>query len=49
MVDHSGDSLKITLLEKKSFVRFTDVFAGGFWTMARSEGNIFFVLYIGKF
>jgi len=44
MVDESGRSLKITVLEPitRRFVKFVNVFAGGFWTMAKSEdGRLF--------
>ena len=44
MVDDSGESLKITILERGKFVRFVDVFAGGFWSMARSEGRFFKII-----
>jgi hypothetical protein len=40
MVDDSGKSLVIILLERGKFIRFVDIFAGGFWSMARAEGNI---------
>lgn len=39
MVDDSGKSLVINILERNKFVRFTDVFASGFWSMARTEGS----------
>uniref|UniRef100_A0A915DV37 Regulator of chromosome condensation n=1 Tax=Ditylenchus dipsaci TaxID=166011 RepID=A0A915DV37_9BILA len=42
MVDSSGRSLKLTVLERGRFVKFTNVFAGGHWTMGRAEdGRIF--------
>lgn len=42
MADDTGRSLRRQVLEKSKFVKFADIFAGGFWTMARSmDGRIF--------
>lgn len=46
MVDDSGRSLTIRILEREKFVRFVDIFAGGFWSMARAEGNNVFLSFL---
>uniref|UniRef100_A0A914XV55 Regulator of chromosome condensation n=1 Tax=Panagrolaimus superbus TaxID=310955 RepID=A0A914XV55_9BILA len=42
MADDTGKSLHRSVLEKSKFVKFSNIFAGGYWTMARSmDGRIF--------
>uniref|UniRef100_A0AC34R956 Uncharacterized protein n=1 Tax=Panagrolaimus sp. JU765 TaxID=591449 RepID=A0AC34R956_9BILA len=43
VADFTGKSLKRSVLEKGKIIKFTDVFAGGYWTMARAEDGRIFV------
>ena len=49
MADDSGKQLRRQVLEKNKFVKFTNVFAGGFWTMARSTDGRIFVCGLNNF
>uniref|UniRef100_A0A914DIE3 Regulator of chromosome condensation n=1 Tax=Acrobeloides nanus TaxID=290746 RepID=A0A914DIE3_9BILA len=49
MVDDSGKSLVIILLERGKFIRFVDIFAGGFWSMARAEDGRIFACGLNNF
>lgn len=48
-MDDSGQSLVIRVLERNKFVKFVDVFAGGFWSMARAEDGRIFVCGLNNF
>jgi regulator of chromosome condensation len=42
MADDTGKSLHRSVLEKSKFIKFSNIFAGGYWTMARAmDGRIF--------
>lgn len=42
MANDTGKTLRRPVLEKNKFVKFSNIFAGGFWTMARAmDGRIF--------
>uniref|UniRef100_A0A914PCC0 Uncharacterized protein n=1 Tax=Panagrolaimus davidi TaxID=227884 RepID=A0A914PCC0_9BILA len=42
MADVTGKSLHRSVLEKSKLIKFSDIFAGGYWTMARAtDGRIF--------
>lgn len=49
MVDQSGNSLILRVLEKHHFIRFVNVWANGFWTIARAEDGRIFVCGLNNF
>uniref|UniRef100_A0A914HFK4 Regulator of chromosome condensation n=1 Tax=Globodera rostochiensis TaxID=31243 RepID=A0A914HFK4_GLORO len=49
MVDESGASLTLRVLEHKQFVRFVNIWARGFWTMCRAEDGRLFVCGLNNF
>jgi alpha-tubulin suppressor-like RCC1 family protein len=49
MVDDSGRSLVISILERGKLLKFVDVFAGGFWSMARAEDGRIFACGLNNF
>ncbi|KAE9556630.1 hypothetical protein FO519_000036 [Halicephalobus sp. NKZ332] len=49
VADNTGKSLRRTVLEKGKMVKFTDVFAGGYWTMGRAEDGRIFVCGLNNF
>lgn len=49
MVDDSGKHLVITVLERSKIIRFVDIFAGSFWTMARAEDGRIFACGLNNF
>jgi alpha-tubulin suppressor-like RCC1 family protein len=49
MVDESGTSLILRVLEKHQFIRFVDVWAQGFWTIGRAQDGRLFVCGLNNF
>lgn len=49
MVDQSGTSLILRVLEKHQFIRFVNVWANGFWTIARAEDGRLFACGLNNF
>lgn len=49
MVDESGTSLILRVLERKQFVRFVDIWACGFWSMGRAEDGRLFACGLNNF
>ena len=49
VADNTGKSLRRTVLEKGKMVKFTDIFAGGYWTMARAENGHIYVCGLNNF
>lgn len=49
MVDESGNSLILRVLEKHQFIRFVDVWAQGFWTIGRAQDGRLFVCGLNNF
>ncbi|KAL3076663.1 hypothetical protein niasHT_039585 [Heterodera trifolii] len=49
MVDESGTSLTLRVLEHKQFVRFVNIRARGFWTIGRAEDGRLFVCGLNNF
>lgn len=42
MADESGKALRLTVIEHSRVVKFEDIFASGFWTIAKSiDGRLF--------
>lgn len=49
MVDDTGNSLTLHVLEKGKFVFFVDIWAKGFWTMAKAEDGRIFTCGLNNF
>uniref|UniRef100_A0A7E4UQR8 Protein pim1 n=1 Tax=Panagrellus redivivus TaxID=6233 RepID=A0A7E4UQR8_PANRE len=49
MADDKAKNLRRPVLEKNKFLKFTDIFAGGFWTMARAEDGRIFVCGLNNY
>jgi len=49
MVDDTGSSLTLHVLEKGKFIFFTDLWAKGFWTIAKAEDGRIFACGLNNF
>jgi hypothetical protein len=49
MVDETGTSLVVHVLERGRFVVFVDVWAKGFWTLARAQDGRLFACGLNNF